>query len=165
MLSTENRLSAAPPEDPVPAAGGAGVVPNPPLVCPKTLPLPVVAGGAAAKPLPKAPPVLAVAGKPNPEAEPNPDGAAAVLEDVALKEKEDAEIAEEVPVEEPNPEVGCVGAAGALPKPVEDGGGAEEPNPPLGAAKLKELAWTGAVSPKALLPKPDVEDPNPVEEA
>lgn len=33
----------------------------------------------------------------------------------------------------------------ALPKPVEDDGAAEEPNPPpLGAAKLKLLACTGA---------------------
>lgn len=133
-------------------------MPNPPLVCPKTLPLPVVAGASAPKRLPKAPPVLAGKGKPNPETEPNPEGAAAVLEGGEMKEKEDAE---EVPVEEPNPEGGCVGAAEALPKPVEDDGAADEPSPP----KLKELAWTGAVSPKPLLPKLDVEDPNPVEDA
>lgn len=144
MSSGENRLSDAPLADPAPAAVGAAAVPNPPLVCPKTLPLPAGAGAVAPKPLPKPPPVLfVVEEKLNPEAEPNPEGAAAVLEVGALKEKEDA-------AEEPNPEEGCVGAAEALPKPVEEGGAAEEPNPPPAEAKLKELAWAGAGAPKPI---------------
>lgn len=147
MLSGENRLSDAPPADPAPAAGGAAAAPNPPL-CPKTLPLPAAAGATAPKPLPAPPPVLAVEEKVNPEAEPNPEGAAGVLVVGAPKEKEEAERAEEAAEEEPNPEGGCVGAAVALPKPVEDDGAAEEPNPPLGAAKLKVLAWSGAEAPK-----------------
>lgn len=163
MPSGENKLSDAPPADPAPAAGGAVAVPNPPLVCPKILPLPAAdAGAAAAKPLPNPPPVLAVEEKLNPAAEPNPDVAAGVLEVAELKEKEEGERAEGTAGEEPNPEAGCVGAAGALPKPVEDDGAAEDPNPPLGAAKLKVLAWAGAGAPKPLPPKPDVEDPNPV---
>ena len=145
MSSDENRLSDAPPADPAPAAVGAAAVPNPPLVCPKILPLPAGADAVDPKPLPNPPPVLlAVEVKLNPEAEPNPEGAAGVLEVGALKEKEDA-------VEEPNPEGGCVGAAEVLPKPVEDGAaGAEEPNPPPAEAKLKELAWAGAGAPKPM---------------
>lgn len=98
----------------------------------------------------------------NPEAEPKPEVLAGVLEFPAAKEKEEAETAEEATEEEPNPEGGCVGAAEVLPKPDVDDVGAEEPNPLFAAAKLKVLAWTGAGAPKPLLPKLDVEDPNPV---
>ncbi|TNN88095.1 hypothetical protein EYF80_001676 [Liparis tanakae] len=136
LLSCENRLFCAAPAGPTPAAGGASVFPNPPLVCPKILPSPTEAGTAAPKPLPNPPPVaFCVEGKLNPEAEPNPEVAAGLLVDGAAKEKEEAFGAEEAAVEEPNPEGGCVGAAKALPKP----GAAREPNPPLGAAKLKVL--------------------------
>lgn len=155
MLSGEKRLCDAP----SPAAGGAADAPNPPA-CPKALLLPVAAGAAAPKPLPT-PPVVAVEEKLNPEAEPNPEGAAGVLVVGPLKEKEEAEIAEEAAEGAPNPVGGCVGAAGTLPNPVVDDGAAEEPNPLLGAAKLKVLAWTGAGAPKPLFPKLDVDEPNP----
>lgn len=139
----ENRLSDAPSVDLGPAAGGA---PNPPLVCPKVLLLlPGAAGVSAPKPLPNPPPAFAVEEKLNPEAEPNPEVAAGVLEVAAPKEKDAAERAEE---EEPNPVGGWAGAVEALPKPVEDDGAAEESNPPLPAAKLKALAWAGAGAPK-----------------
>lgn len=147
MLSCEKRLSNARSADPAPAAGGAGVVPNPPLARPKLLPLPAAAGASAPKPLPNPPPVFNV--EENPEAVPNPEVAAGLSVVGAAKEKEEAERAEEAAVEEPNPEGGCVGAAKALPKPVEDGA-VEEPNPPLGAAKLKVLAWAGAGAPKPI---------------
>lgn len=150
-LSGENRLSDAPEE--APAAVGAAVAPKPPLVCPKILLLPVAAGASAPKPAPNPPPVLGVEEKLNPEAEPNPAVAAGVLVVGAPKEKEEAERAEEAAEEEPNPDGGCVGAAKALPKPVEDGGAAEEPNPPLGAAKLKVLASAGAGAPKPTVRK------------
>lgn len=88
--------------------------------------------------------LFAVEEKLNPEAEPNPEAAAGLLVLEAAKENSEAEGAEE----EPNPEGGCVGAAMALPKPVEDDGAAEEPNPPLGAAKLKLLACPCAGAPK-----------------
>lgn len=98
----------------------------------------------------------------NPEAEPKPVVPAGVLEVPAAKEKEEDETAEEAAEEEPNPAGGCVGAAKVLPKPAVDDGVAEEPNPLLGEAKLKVLAWAGAGAPKPLLPKVDVEVPNPV---
>lgn len=151
MPSGENRLSVAPPADPAPAAAGAVDAPNPPLACPKILLFPATAGaaaGAAPKPLPNPPAVFAAVEKLNPEAEPNPEVAADVLEVGALKENEEAERAGEAAEEEPNPEGGCTGAAEALPKPVEDDGATEEPNPPLAAAKLKVLAWAGAGAPK-----------------
>lgn len=144
MLSGENRLSDAPLADPAPAAGGAAVVPNPPLISPKKLLPPVAAGASVPKPLPNPPPVFAVEEKLNPKPEPNPEVAAGLLVAGAAKEKVEAEGAEE----ESNPEGGCVGAAIALPKPVEDVGAAEEPNPPLAAEKLKLLAGTGAGAPK-----------------
>lgn len=149
MPSGENRLSDAPLADPAAAAaGGAEVGPNPPLGCPKILLLPATADSLALKPLPNPPPppppVFAVEEKLNPEAEPNPEEAAGALEVGALKENEAAERAEEAAEEEPNPEGGCGGTTEALPKPVEDDGAAEEPNPLLGAAKLKLLAWAGA---------------------
>lgn len=145
MPSGENRLSDAPLVDPVAAAGGAEVVPNPPLVCPKILLLPAATGTLAPKPLPNPPPpVFAVEEKLKPEAETNPEVAAGVLEVGALKEKEEAERAEGAAEEEPNPRGGCVGPTEALPKLVEDDGAAEEPNALLPAAKLKVLAWTGA---------------------
>lgn len=149
MPSGENRPSAAPLADPAAAADGAGVAPNPPLVCPKMLLLPAVVDSLAVKPLPNPPPpLLAVEEKLNPEAEPNPEAAAGALEVAALKEKEAAEGAEEAAdEEEPNPEGGCVGTTEALPKPVEDDGAAVEPNPLLGAVKLNVLAWTGAPNP------------------
>lgn len=160
MLSGENRLSDAPPADPAPAAGGAAAVPNPPLVCPNEVLLPAEAGASAPKPLPNPPPLFAVEEKLNPEAEPNPEAAGLLVVGYAKEKLEDEVAAAE---EEPNPEGGCVGAAaGALPKPVEDDGAAEEPNPPVGAAKLKLLASAGAGAPNPLLPKLDVEDPNPV---
>lgn len=84
----------------------------------------------------------------NPEAEPKPVVPAGVLEVPAAKEKEEEETAEEAAEEEPNPEGGCVGAAKVLPKPAVDDGVAEEPNPLLGEAKLKVLAWAGAGAPK-----------------
>lgn len=93
--------------------------------------------------------MFAVEEKLNPEARPNPEVAAGVLVAGAAKEKEAAERAEDAAEEDPNPEGGCVGAAEALPKPAEDdGASAEEPNPPLGAAKLKVPAWAGAGAPK-----------------
>lgn len=150
MPSGENRPSAAPSADPAAAADGAGLAPNPPLVCPKMLLPPAVVDSLAAKPLPNPPPppLFAVEEKLNPEAEPNPEEAAGALEVGALKEKEAAEGAEEAAdEEEPNPEGGCVGTTEALPKPVEDDGAAVEPNPLLEVVKLNVLAWTGAPNP------------------
>lgn len=149
MPSAENRPSAAL-ADPAAAADGAGVAPNPPLVCPKMLLLPAVVDSLAVKPVPNPPPppLFAVEEKLNPEAEPNPEEAAGALEVAALKENEAAEGAEEAAdEEEPNPEGGCVGTTGALPKPAEEDGAAVEPNPLLEAAKLNVLAWTGAPNP------------------
>lgn len=146
LLSDENRLSDVPPAEPAPAAGGAAVVPNPPLVCPNKLLLPAAAGASTPKPLPNPPPVFAVEEKLNPEAEPNPEAAGLLVVGHA-KEKLEDEGASEAAEEEPNPEGGCVGAAVALPKPVEDDGAAEEPNPPVEAAKLKLLASAGAPNP------------------
>lgn len=143
MLSEENRLSGAPPAEPPAAAGAAAAVPNPPLVGPNRLLLPAASGALVPNPLPNAPPVLAVEVKLNPEAEPNPEVGAGLLEDGAAKENVEAEGAEVTAEEEPNPDGGCVGAARA-PKPVGADGPAEEPNPPLEAAKLKLLACTGA---------------------
>ena len=140
MLTCENRLSEAPPAGPAPAAGGAAVAPNPPLAAPKTLPLSAAAGAAAPKPLPNPAPVFDVEEKVNSEAEPNPEVSAGLSVVGAAKEKVDGEVA-------PNPEGGCVGAAKVLPNPVEEGGAAEDPNPPLGAAKLKESAAAGAPKP------------------
>lgn len=131
MLTCENRLSEAPPAGPAPAAGGAAVAPNPPLAA---------AGAGAPKPLPNPAPVFDVEEKVNSEAEPNPEVAAGLSAVGAAKEKVDGEVA-------PNPEGGCVGAAKALPNPVEEGGAAEDPNPPPGAAKLKESAAAGAPKP------------------
>lgn len=151
MPSGENRLSDASAADPDPAAAAAaGVAPNPPLVCPKVLLLPAVA--------PNPPPVFAVEEKLNPEADPNPDGAAGLSVEAAAKEKLEAAAVEEGADEPPNPEGGCVGAAKVLPKP-DDDGAAEEPKP-ADEAKLKLLAWAGA--PKSLFPKLDAEDPNPL---
>lgn len=150
MSSGENRLSDVELAD-LAAAAAAGVselVTNP-LACPKILLLPVAAGTLPPKPLanaPPPPPVCAEEEKLNPEAEPNPEVAADELEVGAVKEKEAGETAEEV-AEEPNPDGGCVGTTGALPKPVEDDGAAEEPNPPPAEVKLKVLAWTGAAVP------------------
>lgn len=130
------RLSDVPRADPASAAVPAAVPPNPPLVCPNTLPLPAAAGAPAPKLLPNPPPVVAVEEKLNPEAEPNPEAAGALVVDAA-KEKLFAEGAEEAAEEEPNPEGGCAEAVTALPNPVEV---AVDPNPLLGAAKLKLLA-------------------------
>jgi len=150
LLSCENRVFHAPPADPTAAAGGAAVFPNPPLVCSKMPPPPTEAGAAAPKPFPNPPPVaFCVEVKLNPEAEPNPEVAAGLLVDGASKEKEEAFGAEEAAAEEPNPEGGCVGAAEALPKP----GAAREPNPPLGAAKLKVLDAAGAGASKPRCPE------------
>lgn len=140
LLSGENRLS-----DAAPAAGGAAAAPKP-LVCPKLLPLPAAAAAGAApapKPLPNPPVLCAVAEKLNPEAEPNPDAGACVLEAGVLKEKEEAEGAAAA---EPKSGAGWDGAAAALPKPAE--GARAEPNPPPEEVKLKELAWAGAGAPK-----------------
>lgn len=115
--------------------------PNPPLVCPKRLLLPVVAGA----PTPKL--LLAPVGKLNPEADPNPDAGAGLSVVVEAKEKLEAEGVEEDAV--PNPEGGCVGAAKMSPKPVEDDCVAAEPNPLFEAEKLKPLAWAGADAPKS----------------
>ena len=154
MSSGENRLSDVELADLAAAAAAAGVselVPNP-LACPKILLLPVAAGTLAPKPLenapppPPPPPVLAGQEKLNPEAEPNPEVAADELEVGAAKEKEAGETAEEA-AEEPNPDGGCVGTTGELPKPAEDDGAAEEPNPPPAEVKLNVLAWTGAALP------------------
>lgn len=102
--------------------------------------------------------MFVVEAKLNPEAAPNPEGAAGLLEVGAPNEKPEAEGAEEEAEEPPNPEGDCVGAAMALPK----AGAAAEPNPELEDAKLKELAWGVAGLPKPLLPKPVTEEPNPV---
>lgn len=80
-------------------------------------------------------------------AEPDPEEAAGVLEFGAAKEKEEAETADEGAGVEPNPAGGCDGANEEVPKPVEEDGAAEEPNPLLEAAKLK-VVWTGAGAPK-----------------
>ena len=143
LPSGENRLSGAAPPGLAPAAGGAAAAPNPPLICPKALPLPAAADVAVPKPLPNPPPVFAVEEKLNPEAEPNPEAAAGLSAVGAAKENVEADGAEE----EPNPEVGCVGAAMALPNPAEDAGAAEEANPPPAAAKPKVAACTGAPKP------------------
>lgn len=91
--------------------------------------------------------MVAVEEKLNPDAEPNPeDEAAGLLSFGEAKEKEEACGAAET-ADEPNPEGGCVGADMTLPKPAEDDGAAEEPNPLAGAAKLKLLGWTGAPNP------------------
>lgn len=128
--------------------------PNPPLVCPKGPLLPVVAGAPTPKPLP------AVEEKLNPEADPNPEAGADLSVVLEAKEKLEAEGAEEDAAL--NPEGGCVGAAKMLPKPVEDDCVAAEPNPLFEAEKLKPLAWAGAGAPKPLLPKLEMEAPNPV---
>lgn len=155
------RLSAAPPAEPTAAA----VAPNPPLVCPKALALPPVCDAPAPKTLPNPPPgalAVAVEEKLNPAAEPNAEVAGALSADGAAKENPAAEGAEEEAATgaPPNPVGGCVGAAMALPNPVEAAGVAVgAPNPPLGAAKLKLLACAGADDPKPPLPKLDAEDP------
>lgn len=151
MLSSENRLSDVPSTE-LHAAVEAELVPNPGVVFPKRPPLPAAADSLNPNPLPKAlppDPTLFVE-KLNPDAEPNAevDGA---FEVGALKEKELAEAAEGAPEEEPkpepnpeeepNPDEGCVGTAGDCPNPDE------EPNPLFPGAKLKVLAWTGAVLP------------------
>lgn len=147
LLSVENRLSD------VPLADATGVAPNPPLVCPDNPLPPDVTAASVPKPVPNPPPVLDE--RPNWEAEPNAEAVGGLLAFDAAKEKVDAEPDEE----EPKPEGGCADAAEVLPKPPEDDGVSEDPNPPLGAAKVKLLAWTGA--PKSLLPKPNVWDPDP----
>lgn len=147
MSSGENRESDAALAEPLAAAGGADTEPNPPLVCPKPLLPPGAAGSFAPKPLPNPPPPP-VEEKVKPAAELNPEEAAGVLEVGAAKEKEEAETADEGAGVEPKPAGGCDGANEEVPKPVEEDGAAEEPNPLLEAAKLKVLAWTGAGAPK-----------------
>lgn len=144
LLSCENRVSDAPPADPAPAACGAAAFPNPPPVCPNTLPLPAEAAASDPKALANPPPGVVVEEKLNPEAEPNPEAAAGLLAGGAAKENEDAATAEEPAVEEPNPEGGCAGAAEGPPKAA----GAEEPNPTAWAAKLNVSAVAGAGAPK-----------------
>lgn len=147
MSSGENRESDAALAEPPAAAGGADTDPNPPLVCPKPLLPPGAEGSFAPKPLPNPPPPP-VEEKVKPAAEPNPEEAAGVLEVGAAKEKEEAETADEDAGAEPKPAGGCDGANEEVPKPVEEDGAAEEPNPLLEAAKLKVLAWAGAGAPK-----------------
>lgn len=136
------RLSVAPPAEPVPACVPVPLIANKdPVVCPNAPPLPPVAATAAPKLLPNPPPLLAAEEKLNPDAEPpNPEEGVSLLAAGAAKEKPAAVGAEEEDEEEPNPDGGCVALAVALPKPVEPDWPAEEPNPPLGAAKLKLLA-------------------------
>lgn len=166
MLSSENRLPDIPLAE-LYAAVEAELVPNPVVVFPKRPELPAAADSLDPNPLPNAlppAPTLFVE-KLNPDAEPNAVVDAGVFEVGALKEKELAEAAEGAPEEEPKPEPnpeeepkpdeGCVGTAGVCPNPDED------PNPLFPGAKLKVLAWTGAVLPNPLLSKEDVEDPNP----
>lgn len=141
MLSAENRLSSGPPA----ATEGVALAP-PNSVGAKVLLPPAVPGAAALKQDTNSPPVFAVEEKLNPEAEPNPEGAAGLSAFGAANEKVEAESVEE----DPSPDGGWVGAAKALPKPAgddDDDGTAEEPNPE--AVKLKLLAWAGAGTPKS----------------
>lgn len=152
LLSSENRLSDIPLAELL-AAVEAELVPNPVVVFPKRPPLPAATDSLDPNPLPNAlspdPPVFVE--KLNPDAEPNAEVDAGLFEVGALKEKELAEAAEGAPEEEPkpdpnpeeepNPEEGCVGTVGVCPNPDE------EPNPLFPEAKLKVLAWTGAVLP------------------
>lgn len=110
--------------------------PNPPLACPKPPLLPGAVGACAPKPLPNPPPEFDVEAKLNPDADPNPEEAAGLLEVGAAKENPAAEGAEEDAEVLPNPEGGCVGADKVFPKT----GAAAEPNPGSDDAKLKELA-------------------------
>lgn len=152
MLSSENRLSDVPSAE-LGAAVEAELVPNPVVVFPKRPPLAAAADSLDPNPPPKAlppDPTLFVV-KLNPDAEPKAEADAGVFEVGALKEKELAATAEGSPEEEPkpepnpeeepNPDEGCVGTAGVCPNPDE------EPNPLFPGAKLKVLAWTGAVLP------------------
>lgn len=137
--------------DELPAAEEGALVP---VVFPKR---PLLPAGADSLD-PNAPPP-APAEKLNPDAEPNAGVDAAVSEVGALKEKEPADVAVDPPEDEPkpgpnpeeppNPVGGCVGTTGFCPNPDD------EPNPLLPAAKLKVLAWTGAI-----LPNPKVWNKN-----
>lgn len=143
MLSSENRLS---PLAELHAAVGAKLVPNPEVGFPKRPPLSAAACALALPP----DPTLFVE-KLNPAAEPNAEADVGAFGVGALKEKELAEAAEAAPEEEPktepkpeedpNPDEGGVGSAGVCPNPDE------EPKPLFAGAKLKVLAWTGAVLP------------------
>lgn len=156
MLSSEKRLADVPLAD-VPAAAEGELVPNPGVVFPKRPLLPAGAGSLDPNPLPAAsPPDPALfVEKLKPDAELNAEVDVDVLEVGAPKKKELAEGAEgppePVPVEEPNPDGGCVGTPnpGVCPNPGED----PKPLPP--AAKLKVLAWAGAA-----LPNPNVFNKN-----
>lgn len=145
LFSREKRLSDVPLAGLLATTEGA---PNP-VVFPKD-------GGLELldwHPIPNAPPPTPalLEEKLNPDAEPNPEEDTGAVEAVELKEKELAEAAEDPPedeakpelnpAEEPNPDGGCEGATRPCPNPEE------EPNPLLPAAKLKVLAWTGAVLP------------------
>lgn len=142
MLSGENRAPVVPS-----AAVKAELVPNP--VFPKRPPFPAAADSLAPNPRPPEPALFVE--KLNAAAEPSAEVDAGVFAVGAVKEKELAEAAggapEEEPKPEPNPEdaanpgEGCAGTAGACPNPDE------EPNPLFPGAKLKALAWTGAVLP------------------
>lgn len=127
MLSTENRLSDIPLAELSDTAAGAEPVPNPLVACPKILLLPAAVDALAPKRVPNPLPTeVAAEEKLNPDAEPNPEAAAGVLDVGALKDKDAAETAEGAA--EPNPE-------------------GEEPKPLLPAAKLKVEVWTGVEPP------------------
>lgn len=146
MLSTENRWSDIPLAELSDTAPGVEPVPNPLIACPKILLLPGAVDGLAPKRVPNPLPTEVDAEeKLNPDAEPNPEAAAGVLDVGALKDKDAAETAEGAA--EPNPEGACVGTTDESPKPNEDDGAAEEPKPLLPAAKLKVDAWTGVEPP------------------
>lgn len=152
-LSSEKRLSEFPLAE-LPAAVEGELVPNPAVAFPKR---PLLPAGADSL-VPNAPPPAPAwfAEKLNPDAEPNTEADAGVSEVGVLKEKELTEAAEGPPEdepkpepnpeEEPNPDGGCVGTTGVCPNPDE------APKALLPAAKLKVLAWTGAV-----LPNPKVQ--------
>lgn len=133
----------------LPAAVEGELVPNPAVAFPKRPLLPAGADSLVINAPPPAPAWFAE--KLNPDAEPNTEADAGVSEVGALKEKELTEASEgppeDEPKPEPNPDGGCVGTTGVCPNPDE------EPNPLLPAAKLKALAWTGAV-----LPNPKVQE-------
>lgn len=138
----------------LPAAVEGELVPNPAVAFPKRPLLPTGADSLVINAPPPAPAWFAE--KLNPDAEPNTEADAGVSEAGALKEKELTAASEGPPEDEPkpepnpeevaNPDGGCVGTTGVCPNPDE------EPNPLLPAAKLKALAWTGAV-----LPNPKVQ--------